>query len=227
MIQQILMVWLVLTSIAFASDRDERPDKHGIYRISDPSERYTGTAFVVKSGKDKTILATAGHVICADDQMNTIYSAGYEYPLRRDDRTLVGKVKVLMVAKEADIALLEGAFPVEVEVMPINTEPVPTPQRGCLPPRVPASVLGFGGGKWTETVGFLSFVSGSDIRADIIAIGGQSGGPVVSDGKVVGVCAGGDKWYFEDQEKKSNPFTWPLRAGRGSRLKEMIDSLQK
>jgi hypothetical protein len=223
MIQKALLALLIFASFAVGSEPDDRPDKHGIYRISDPSGRYSGTAFVVKTTPEKTILATAGHVVCADDAMDTIFAAGYEYPIKTNNTTFVGKVKVLMVAKDSDIALVEGLFTVDVEVLPIDPDPVPLPKRNYVPPRKPASVLGYGAGKWTETRGFLSFVSGDYVRADAICIGGQSGGPAVADGKIVGVCSGGDVWYYDDAKSKTRPFTWPARLGSPKRLKELVD----
>lgn len=221
-----ILLAILLMCVSLPVFGDDRPDKHGIYRLADPSERYTGTAFVVKASKDRVYLATAAHVVCPDDGNKTIYSPGYDYPVRRNDRSLVGKVKVLMVAADADLALMEGLFTVDVDVMDIDTDPVPTPKRDYLPPRKPGSVLGYANGTWTETTGYLSFVSGNKLKADIIAIGGQSGGPVVSDGKVVGVCSGGDVWFYEDADKKTGQFTWPLRAGNGKRLKEMMGGLK-
>jgi V8-like Glu-specific endopeptidase len=223
MIQKVLLGLLIFTSFAVGSEPDDRPDKHGIYRISDPAGKYSGTAFVVKKTPEKTILATAGHVVCADDAMTTIYSAGYEYPVKTNSTKFVGKVKVLMVAKDSDIALVEGLFTVDVEVLPIDPEPVPLPKRNYVPSSKTASVLGYGAGQWTETTGRLSFVSGHYLQADCIAVPGQSGGPVVSDGRVVGCCSGGSAWYHDDPDAKKGSFTWPLRAGSGKRLKELVD----
>jgi len=115
---------------------------------------------------------------------------------------------------------------VDVEVMEIDPDPVPLPTREYLPPRKPGSVLGYANGKWTETTGHLSFVSGKYVWADCVALPGQSGGPVLSDGKVVGVCSGGSEWYYDDPEKKTGQFTWPARLASPKRLLEMIRTVK-
>lgn len=219
------LLFLIPGFPVYADETDTRPDKHGIYRISAP-DGSSGTTFVVKRLPGRTILATAGHVVCADDAMKTIHSSGYDYTVKRNDTLFVGKVKVLMVAADADIALTEGQFDVDVEVMEIDPAPVPAPTRGYTPPRKYASVLGYGGGRWTETTGRLSFLSGQYVYADCIAVPGQSGGPVVSDGKVVSVCSGGTAWYYDDLEKKTGTFTWPLRSGSGKRLKQLVETVK-
>lgn len=210
--------------MAFA---DERPDKHGIYRISSPDEKFSGTSFVVKVGDKRTWLATAAHVVCPDNEKKTLFSADYAYKIKTNNTTFVGLAKVIQVDPESDLALLEGLFVVEgLEVLEIDPDPVPVPKRGYTPPRKPAIVLGYGGGTWLETSGYLSFVSGKYVQADCIAVSGQSGGPVISDGKVCGTCSGGNAWYYDDPEKKTGSFTWPLRAASPKRLKEMIDGIK-
>ncbi len=221
---RILFAVLLLLSVCPAFG-DDRPDKHGIYRISAP-DGSAGTCFVVKLLPGRTILATAGHVVCKDDAMQTIHSAGYDYTVKRNDTLFVGKVRVLMVAADSDTALVEGQFDANVEVMEIDPDPVPTPKRDYTPPRKPASVLGYGAGKWLQTTGFLSLTSGQYVHADCVAAPGQSGGPVVADGKVVGVCSGGSFWMHDDPDKKTVQFTWPLRAGSGKRLKQLVDSVK-
>ena len=221
---RILCLLFLIPGLSGYAD-DNRPDKHGIYRISAP-DGSSGTTFVVKRLPGRTVLATAGHVVCADDAMKTVHSLGYDYTVKRNDTLFVGKVKVIQVAADADLALVEGAFDIEVEVMDIDPEPVPLPTRGYTPPRKPVSVLGYGSGKWVETPGYLSFISGKYIHADCIAIPGQSGGVVISEGKVVGVCSGGSSWYHDDPEKQTGQFTWPLRAGSGKRLLEMIKAVK-
>jgi hypothetical protein len=224
-IMKSLLFFLILASGLSGYADDNRPDKHGIYRISAP-DGSSGTTFVVKRLPGRTVLATAGHVVCADDAMKTVHSLGYDYTVKRNDTLFVGRVKVLMVASEADIALVEGQFDVDVEVMDIDPEPVPIPKRDYVPPRKPVSVLGYGAGKWMETPGYLSFITGQYVRADAICIGGQSGGPAISEGKVVGICSGGDVWYYDDPDKRERPFTWPARLSNPKRLKQLVDAVK-
>lgn len=225
MAKSLLGILILLAIWTPGYSEDNRPDKHGIYRISAP-DGSSGTCFVVKRLPERTVLATAGHVVCSDDAMRTVHSLGYDYTVKRNDTAFIGKVKVLYVAQDADIALVEGQFNVEVEVMEIDPDPVPVPKRDYIPPRKPASVLGYGAGKWLETSGYLSFVSGQYVRGDIVAVSGQSGGAVISDGKVVGVVSGGNEWIYDDPEKKIGQFTWPLRAGSSKRLLQMVESIK-
>ena len=217
-----LYLWGCFSIIAWGEDISS---KFGIYRLECPDSA-AGTAFVVKIREKDTILATAAHVVCVDNDKKLLYSSGFVYTIKDNDRKELAKCKVVSIESNADIALVEATFKPDVKVMAINTAPVPSPSRSYLAPKTEFVLCGYGDGNWTETKGFLSFVSYPKLYADAIAIPGQSGGPLIFNEQIVGVCSGGSEWYYDNPQEHKKAFTWPLRAGSGKRLQEMIDSLK-
>jgi len=210
------LVLVLLSSVAAAGERDS------IARIRTP-DNASGTCFAVKTIPGKTFFGTAAHVVQYRESKQQIYSGNsYTIILPSGD-----SIQGTCVAVEAasDLAIVQTPE-VDIPVLEIGAPDEWVGEGGpdYAPPRVPCKWLGFAGGREsaTESIGFLSLLKDGYVYTDGVALPGQSGGPMLVKGKVVGVISGGMEWLG----KESTQGTWPTRAGSGKRLKEIVEAMK-
>lgn len=201
------------------------PVRNGVLKISTPTD-HQGTAIVVKQNPDGTTwLATAWHVVQFSDSQPRMMFAGDAYTINFPS----GPKKATCVSSdpESDLAILKTKTSDVFEVLQIDetTTAEPSADETNHNGEV-VEVYGFARGAWLKTVGRLRF--SSDKRgyswADCVGVSGQSGGPVVRGGRLVGILSGGAAWFAS---KSLDVATWPARFSQGRRLKEMVQGLER
>lgn len=222
---------LLLTQPAFGQ---LDPKENGVFRLFTPSGAQ-GTAFVVAEPKDGVkILATAAHVpqytdANGKDVANQIWG-GKPYYLTSDFGPRVEGVACVSIDFEADIALMLVDLEMDFTILQISdcevAQPV-LPSPDYMPARKPVSFYGYASGEWAQTIGWLAFTHKQNTYSDGACLPGQSGGPMLYEGKYVGVVSGGTAWYPYTKDGKQKNATWPARCGRGRRLKEILDAYIK
>ncbi len=213
---------LLLPSTVYGQEALAR--KYGIMQIECP-DKAKGTAFVVAEPKAGTkLLATSAHVVvyrdgAGKDVQGQTYQ-GNAYTLKLEG--LEWKARVVSFDYPNDTAILASEIAEKFEIPEIAT-PVGLnePDTKYLPSRVPGGFLGYAnGGPIKDTVGFVSFVHQNVIYSDAVLIPGQSGGPMLVDGKIAGVIQGGWIWVSKQDEPT---VTWPARCTNAKRLREMVE----
>jgi S1-C subfamily serine protease len=182
-----------------------------------------GTCFGIKQTDTTLYLGTAFHVV---ETTKGNITTGYAYQLESDTLKDLPKAKVVAVDIKADIAVLTCQLERKFDILPLaaveNMKDVRKIGFAYGPSKKEVQFSGYAAGFWLETSGILSFAYDNVVYSDGVLHGGQSGGPVTSDNKIIGVISGGHSWYnaVEDQEKV---LTWPAKAGSAKRLNEILD----
>ena len=160
-----------------ASAQDEAPLRNGVVKIMSANlegMRRSGTGFVVKAEGSSVYIVTAEHVV-QDDPNPQI-----EFFTRQNTQV---KAMVLRRNLRYDLALLKAESPKQLMVLELETSAMP---------KVGDEVTTIGfpqtGGAWLVSRADLSGRDGVDLVLSGGAIDeGNSGGPVIKGGKVIGV----------------------------------------
>lgn len=209
---------ILLTTSAFGMD----PDENGVFRITTPAGA-AGTAFVIEQDGETLYLATAFHVV--ESQGGSIYN-GPAYSLSNDTIKDMPKATVVAVDAKVDLAVLRCTTTRKFKPLALtfveDMEEVDRVGFSYRPSGVQVEFFGYASGVWTKTVGNLSFAYDRRVYSDAVLAPGQSGGPAVSNGRIVGVNSGGYEWRVAVEDPERN-VTWPARIGSAKRLKEILD----
>ena len=174
----VLVVTLIVGLIPWqASAQDGASLRGGVVKIMSVNQdgmRSTGTGFVVKAEGTSVYIVTAAHVVANDPNPRI------EFFTRRNT-----PVSAEMLKKDLryDLALLKAESP--QQPMVLGLEASATPRVGDE-----VTTIGFPrtGGAWLVSRADLSGRDGVDLILSGGAIDeGNSGGPVIKDGKVIGV----------------------------------------
>lgn len=155
--------------------------KRGVVKITSRVEGQqdrVGTGFIVRLENDRAYIVTASHVIEGDPQPTVTF-----YLVREKQYT--GKVLGIEGGDSKGLAaiLVQGKLPVGLEVLLVNQTVESTAGEA-------ATVIGFPsktGMPWTVSTGSLSGIKGRDLAFTALVDDGNSGGPVLVRGMVVGV----------------------------------------
>lgn len=172
-----ILALIALAQSAFAQSLDGL--KAGVVRITSQADelRRTGTGFIVRLEKDAAFIVTASHVVEGDDEPRV------EFFTRRN------------TAVTAEVLRIEGGDPRGLALLAV---------RGALPPGLqalplagaetlgggePVVVIGFpqGGGAWAVLRASVVSQEGRELTLDGSIGEGNSGGPVLREGRVIGV----------------------------------------
>lgn len=154
--------------------------KKGVVKITaqvDGKNR-VGSGVIVKLDEDHVFIVTASHVIEGDQRPNVFF---YAAPHRAYRARVLG----LEGGDPAGLAalLVEGKIPSDLVVLSLD-------QTLAVSGGEPITLIGFPraeGSMWTVTTGTLSGRRGSALSFSGTADEGNSGGPVLFQGKVVGI----------------------------------------
>lgn len=218
-----LAVLVLMVNSALGID----PDENGVFRITTPravdGSVGQGTAFVIDQDGEALYLATAFHVV--ESQGGAIYS-GAAYTLDNDTIKDMPKVTVVATDAKADLAVVKCKTTRKFKPLALafveDMADIDKVGFSYTPSNKRIEFFGYASGVWTKTSGRLSFAYDQQVFSDATMAPGQSGGPAVSDGRIVGVNSGGSGWYSAD-EQRDRDVTWPARIGSAKRLKEILD----
>lgn len=221
------LIVLIVALVLLAPPTGAQEVTDSIYRIRTP-DGAAGTAFVLHTDRERSILGTASHVTQYKEIKTQMY-AGNAYTIENAKGSAVAKAACIAMDIEVDIALVQTDKPVEGPPFQIITDVDDyvfgrtnvTPGPDYYPKKIMLRIRGYADG-FKETIGFYSFTYKDNLMADAAALPGQSGGPIVLDDKVVGVLSGGHSWYEYGTKDEPRSATWPVRGGSGRRLQEML-----
>ncbi|MGE3151160.1 MAG: serine protease [Nitrospiraceae bacterium] len=182
----VTFVPILLLSLYFASfpdpvlAQDIAQVKKGVVKITAQVEgtNRVGSGVVVKVEEDHVYIVTASHVIEGDPQPNVFFWAA-------PHRSFRARVLGLEGGDPAGLAaiLVEGKLPADLVALTLD-------QTAAVSGGEPITLIGFPraeGSMWTVTTGTLSGRRGSALSFSGTADEGNSGGPVLFQGRVVGI----------------------------------------
>ena len=154
--------------------------KKGVVKITAQVEgkNQIGSGIIVKLEEDHAYIVTASHVIEGDPQPNVMFFSAPHRPFR-------ARVLGLEGGNPAGLAalLIEGKLPPDLQALNLD-------QTTSIGGGEAITLIGFPrleGSLWTVTTGTLSGRRGSALSFAGVADEGNSGGPVLLQGKVVGI----------------------------------------
>ena len=154
--------------------------KKGVVKITAQVEgkNQIGSGIIVKLEEDHAYIVTASHVIEGDPQPNVMFFSAPHRPFR-------ARVLGLEGGNPAGLAalLIEGKLPPDLQALNLD-------QTTSIGGGEAITLIGFPrleGSLWTVTTGTLSGRRGSALSFAGVADEGNSGGPVLFQGKVVGI----------------------------------------
>ena len=176
----VLLMIMTLAPAGFASADEIGDLKAGVVKITAKVDGKTrvGTGIIVRLESDAVHIVTASHVIEGDPHPNVSF-------FTRPNRPLDAKVVGMEGGDPRGLAalLVEGEIPSGLRALWID----PTAE---LSGGEPVTLIGFPrrlGTAWAITIGSISGLRGRDITFQAPADEGNSGGPLIMHGKVVGV----------------------------------------
>jgi len=178
-----LTVILVSSLIGFVSSsvsQEIEVLKKGVVKVTAMAadgKRRVGTGFIVRLGVDAAYIVTASHVVEGAPTVDVEFFTGRNRPIS-------AKVTGLEGADPQGLAALtvEGKIPAGLSVLKMNRQFSPTAGD-------PVTMIGFpaAGGPWAVTKGEIVGRKGRTITFSGAVDEGNSGGPLVRDGQVIGV----------------------------------------
>jgi len=175
----LLLLLLCLAAPAVAQSLDQQ--KSGVVKITSQTDdlRRTGTGFVVRVEKDAAFILTASHVVEGDNKPRV------EFFARRNS------------AVPAEVLRIEGGDPRGLALLVVRGKESVPPDLQALPVAgperlvggEPVTVIGFpqGGGAWAVLRASVVSQEGRELTLDGSIGEGNSGGPVLREGRVIGV----------------------------------------
>ncbi len=178
-----LMSTVLSTSLAYA-ELDMGSLKKGVVKVATQfsTARKIGTGFIAAQGKTHVFIVTASHVVEGESEVpQGIHVTFYTH----QEETFPAKVVKKEGGDPRGLALLKvrGDFPDDIEVLPWDV----TTQVGG---GEEIHLVGFprlAGSAWAVTRGTLSGFDGPVLKFSGAVAEGNSGGPVLYHGKVIGV----------------------------------------
>lgn len=158
--------------------------KAGVVKITAQREelRSTGTGFVVKVEGEDLYIVTASHVVEGDAQPQVTFHARRDVPVK------------------ARVVKLEGGDPRGIALLLVQggardaraVRPLPWARDDALTGGEDLVSIGFGQGQgeWAVIRVSVTAIDGRDIRLEGRVEEGNSGGPLLRDGRVVGLITG-------------------------------------
>jgi hypothetical protein len=174
-----VLVTFLFPQILWAQPIEEL--KTGVVKITahiEGRQNNTGTGFIVRLEKDAAYIVTAAHVIEGDPHPRVSFYTN-------QGKEFAGKVLKTEGGDPKGLAILmvEGKLPIGLHILLVNHTFETTAG-------IPVTVIGFPaktGTPWTVSTGSLSGIRGRDLAFAALVDEGNSGGPVLVKGKVVGV----------------------------------------
>lgn len=175
----LLVLLLLLSPLSPAQSLEAQ--KAAVVKITSQSDdlRRTGTGFIVRLEKDAAFIVTASHVVEGDNRPRV------EFFTRRNN------------AVTAEVVRIEGGDPRGLALLvvrgrdnvPQGLQALPVDSAQNLGGGEPVVVIGFpqGGGAWAVLRANVVSQEGREITLDGSIGEGNSGGPVLHDGRVIGV----------------------------------------
>jgi S1-C subfamily serine protease len=214
----VLFLVLVLVPASWGID----PDDAGVFRLIAP-DKSKGTCFVIEQNGDTLYLGTAYHVVQLGDKG---IHPGDAYVVESNTITDIPKAKVVAVDFKVDIAVVKTTTSRRYTPLPLaaveDMEEINKIGFAYRPGDKEVGIFGYANGDWMKTSGKICFAYNNRVYSDSVAVPGQSGGPAVMDGKIIGVICGGSEWY-KDEQYPDIQITWPTRLGSAKRLKEILE----
>ncbi len=179
-----LMGFALIAVFGVATAQDYENAKASVVKIVSTSEdqRRTGTGFVVKVDGDDLYIATASHVVEGDKNPQVYFFA-------RRNTAVKAQVLKLEGGDPRGLALLlihgEGSFPKELQALALSQD---DPLAGGQ--EVAAIGFGQGQGEWAVIRASVTSLDGRDIKLEGRIEEGNSGGPLLRNGQVVGLITG-------------------------------------
>jgi hypothetical protein len=154
--------------------------KNGVVKITVQVEGKTrvGSGIIVKLDNDHAYIVTASHVVEGDQHPNVMFFTEPHRPFKARVLGLEGGDPRGLAA-----LLVEGHLPDDLQALTLD-------QAASVNGGEPVTLIGFPrleGTLWTVTTGTISGRKGSALSFAGIADEGNSGGPVLFQGKVVGI----------------------------------------
>lgn len=175
-----LAAWLI-TASASADTPDLQRQKSAVVKVTSQLEGNprTGTGFIVKVEPDAVYIATASHVVEGDD------APMVEFFTARNRRVKAEIVKLEKAdPKGLGLLLVRGRekIPADLAALALDTD-------AELEGADEVMTIGFGQGQgdWAVLKAQVVSVDGRDLKLDGRIDEGNSGGPVLKNGKVVGL----------------------------------------
>lgn len=178
---------LFVASSSLAQSNEEL--KKGVVKITaiEGQKKKVGTGFIVKADSDAVHIVTAAHVVAGDSQPNV------QFFTQQD-------VKIQATVKHAEgsddptaLALLvlrgKGNIPTGLTAMSLATATRVSSGDDVM-------VLGHprGAGDWAIIKGSIASREGRDLKVDANIDEGNSGGPIIHNGQVVGLIGGAQRY---------------------------------
>jgi hypothetical protein len=155
--------------------------KPSVVRITSKPDgaRQTGTGFIVKLEPGIAYILTAYHVVAGDSAPQVEFFSRRNRPVKAD-------IIKLQPDKRDGLGLLavrgKDNLPADLTPLPIDIDPK-------IASGDALHTIGFGAGQgeWAVVPASILAIDGSDLKLDGRFKSGNSGGPVLKDGKVVGI----------------------------------------
>ena len=177
------VTWLVLAALIHTSTLGESLEtlKPGIVRITTKPEglRQTGTGFIVKLEPGIAYILTAYHVVAGDNTPQVEFFSRRNQPVKAE-------IIKLQPDKRDGLGLIAVRGK---ENLPPDLIPLPIAMDSKISGGDMLHTIGFGAGQgdWAVLPASILAIDGSDLKLDGRFKPGNSGGPVLKEGKVVGI----------------------------------------
>jgi len=191
-----IVLWAIFTAFSFSQEK-------AVVEILTSAEHPTGRATVFKVEQDVAYALTAYHVVYDNP---AISFNGFKVRDRLGN--VVSGAKVLRGQKDIDLAVIKFSAPENIVIAPVGEIGA-----DAEADNLDISVYDI---EWVLHKPRLSLVQNKFYYFDFSPAQGESGGPVFSEGKLIGVISGGWFWIeapsvFDAIQRRK---TWPLRAGK-------------
>lgn len=217
----VFLLVLFIASVSFASDDFESSP---LVKVIHPKRRGTGVVFRTLESKKisdgyEGYVMTAYHVVKGDERVKVKYTNG----------RVAKDCTVLHTDPESDVAILWAWVPENVKPIKISTRAAQYNDT--------IRYMGLGGGiditeknRIRDFTGKVSAPTGNiSIFSDNVLIPGDSGGPVLLNGDLVGVICGGLMTYHlkpEEGQENGQRVVWPARSCNLGPIRKLIEKLK-
>lgn len=200
-----------------------------VVKLSSPAGQ--GSGVVVRKvraveGGDLSLIATARHVLLDRSETYVVTQPIFTAEYMNGQQS--GRISYAHENVKADLALVWAVVPTETPVAEIADTPTLLSEiDDTLEPgktqatNLQAEFIGFALGDFRRNIGRPSFRHEGLIQSDATLIGGQSGGGMFINGKLVGIISGGNQWYRKNGRRT---VTWPARCADAALIPPMIES---